>query len=117
MKITIIILLALSITGCGHFRGFANEVVGSGVIKIDISGASIVEMSGETVALDLDMSGASKVDTESLHATRVKISLSGAGKATVFASEDLNADVSGAGIVIYTGDPKTVKRRFECEED
>ena len=80
-------------------------------MMIDARGASSFDITGETVALDLDLSGATKVDTEKLHAARVKISLSGAGKATVFASEELDAQVSGAGSVTYAGDPKKVNKK------
>ena len=107
VKLTVPNIESISSSGAGNFHvtQIKNEK-----LKIDTSGASTLEMSGETVALNLDMSGASKVDTERLRAARVKISLSGAGKATVFASEELSADVSGAGSVTYAGDPKTVNK-------
>lgn len=79
-------------------------------LRIQNSGASNVNLSGQTVALELELSGASKADTEKLTAERVTINLSGAGKANVYASQELNADVSGAGSVTYMGDPKTVNR-------
>jgi hypothetical protein len=207
LKITIVLLLALSLAGCSHLRGLKNQIIGSGVIKtetriissftsidasgafdvevvcqkepsleiegddnllplittevhgstltikpekafsvkrsirvrisvpnieyisssgatsfrvsnvkndkmkIEASGASSFDIAGETVALDLALSGATKIDTETLHAARVRISLSGAGKAIVFASEELDADVSGAGSVTYAGNPKTVNKK------
>ncbi len=79
-------------------------------LKVENSGASSINLSGQTVTLDLELSGASKADTEKLIAERVTVNLSGAGKANVYASDVLNADVSGAGSVTYTGDPKTVNR-------
>lgn len=206
MKIAILLILALSVAGCGHLRGLSHDVVGSGVtktekrpitsftsidasgafdieiacqkepsleiegddnllpliktavsgntltikpeknfsvkkpiriritvsniddisssgatsfhvtdvknekMKINASGASSFDISGETAALDMELSGASKVEAERLRAARVKITLSGAGKANVFASEELDATVSGAGIVTYAGDPKKVNK-------
>lgn len=206
LKLTIVLLIALSLAGCGHLRGLSNQVIGSGVIKtekrpitsftsidasgafdvevvcqkelslelegddnllslvktevhgstlsikpekgfsvkrpirvrisvpdianisssgasrfrvmdvknqkmkIEASGASSFDIAGETIALDLDLSGATKIDTEQLRAARVRISLSGAGKANVFASEELDAVVSGAGSVTYAGNPKSVKK-------
>jgi hypothetical protein len=107
VKVSVPNVESISSSGAGSFRvtQIKNEK-----IKVDSSGASTLEMSGETTALNLDMSGASKIDTERLRAARVKISISGAGKATVFASEELNANVSGAGEVTYAGDPKTVNK-------
>lgn len=207
MKITIALVIALSLTGCGRMRGLTNQIVGSGVIKsetrsistftsidasgafeielacqeepslelegddnllpmirtevrggtlyiksdkgfsvkraihvrisapdimnihssgatsfhitkvkneklkIDASGASNLDIAGETTALELNLSGATKVDTEGLRAVRVRILMSGAGKANVFASEELDADVSGAGSVTYAGNPAKVNKR------
>lgn len=207
MKISILLILALTVAGCSHMRGLSHDVVGSGVIKtekrpvtsftsieasgafdievacqkepsleiegddnllpliktevsgntlkikpeksfsvkksiriritvaniddisssgatsfhvtevknekmtIEASGASSFDMSGETVALDMELSGASKVEAERLKAARVKITLSGAGKANVFASEELDANVSGAGNVTYAGEPKKVYKK------
>jgi carbon monoxide dehydrogenase subunit G len=79
-------------------------------LKIDASGASSIELTGETSALTLDLSGATRVNAVKLVAARVKISMSGAGKATVFASDELDAEVSGAGIVVYSGNPKVIKK-------
>jgi hypothetical protein len=79
-------------------------------LRIQNSGASNINLSGQTVALELELSGASKADTEKLIAERVTVNLSGAGKANVYASDELNAEVSGAGSVTYSGDPKTVNR-------
>ncbi|MBV9957323.1 MAG: DUF2807 domain-containing protein [Acidobacteria bacterium] len=108
VRITVPNLESISSSGAGSFRvtELKNEQ-----LKIDTSGASNIDLAGQTRSLDLDMSGASKVDSESLKAERVRISLSGAGKANVYASEELNADVSGAGSVTYTGDPKTVNKK------
>lgn len=108
VRITVPNLESISSSGAGGFRvtDVRNEQ-----LKIDTSGASNIDLAGQTRSLDLDMSGASKVNSESLKAERVHISLSGAGKADVFASEELNAQVSGAGSVTYTGDPKTVNKK------
>lgn len=76
--------------------------------KIDASGAGRLQISGETKTLDIDMSGAGEVDAKDFHAQKVKIDSSGAAQADVYASEELNADVSGAGNVNYYGNPKVI---------
>jgi hypothetical protein len=108
VKLTVQNLESVSSSGASgfHISNIKNEQ-----LKIDTSGASNLNLSGETRSLDLEMSGASKVDSGSLRAERVRVSLSGAGKADVYASEELNADVSGAGSVTYAGDPKTVNKK------
>lgn len=79
-------------------------------LVIETSGASKINATGETKTLDIESSGASKVDVRELHAARVKVSLSGAGYANVYASEEVNADVSGAASVTYYGEPKIVNK-------
>lgn len=105
VRISVTNIEGISSSGAGNLRVAA---VKNEKLKIDSSGASNIEISGETKRLDMDLSGASKVDTESLRAERVTIDMSGAGKANVYASEELNAEVSGVGSVTYTGDPKVV---------
>jgi hypothetical protein len=54
------------------------------------------------------MSGAGELDAKELHAYNVNVSISGAARADVYATEHLEASVSGAGNVNYYGDPKDV---------
>lgn len=76
--------------------------------NVDASGASNIQIAGETKNLEVEMSGAGELDAKDLHAQGVKITLSGAAHADVYATETLRASVSGAGNVNYYGDPKTV---------
>lgn len=91
----------------------ASDITASGVkseeFHIDTSGAGSLQVSGETKTLEIEMSGAGDVDAKDLHAAKVNVSSSGAATAEVYASEELRADVSGAGNVNYYGDPKIVK--------
>jgi hypothetical protein len=79
-------------------------------LVIETSGASKINASGETKSLSIESNGVSKVDVQDLRAARVKVSLSGAGRANVYASEEVNADVSGASQVTYYGEPKVVNK-------
>jgi hypothetical protein len=90
----------------------ASDIVATGVktdeFKVEASGASKVQISGEAQTLDVGMSGASELKAEDLHARNVQINLSGAANADVYATDALRASVSGAGNVNYYGDPKNV---------
>jgi hypothetical protein len=92
----------------------ASQIAINGVknekLMIETSGASNINAAGETKSVEIESSGASKVDVRELRAARVKVSLSGAGQANVYASEEVNADVSGASSVTYYGDPKVVNK-------
>lgn len=79
-------------------------------LVIETSGASKIDAAGETKTLEIESSGASKVDVRDLRAARVKVSLSGAGQANIYATEEVNADVSGASSVTYYGEPKVVNK-------
>lgn len=79
-------------------------------LKIDASGSSRLELSGETRNLSVDVSGASKLTAENLKTERSTIEASGASKVVVFASEAIDADASGASKIIYRGNPKTVNK-------
>ncbi len=88
------------------------EVSGAGDIKVDvdapkvtagISGSGSVEMKGETRDFDLRLSGAGKARCYDMKAENTKVDISGAGSAEVYASVNLDAEVSGAGSVKYKG--------------
>jgi hypothetical protein len=90
----------------------ASDILASDVkseeFKINASGAGNLQVSGETITLEVEVSGAGEIDAKDLHAKKVIITSSGAAQADVYASEELRANVSGAGNITYYGDPKTV---------
>lgn len=92
----------------------ASDIVASNVksdaFMIDASGAGKLQISGETKRLDVNMSGAGELDAKDFRAERVSIDSSGAAQADVYASEELTANVSGAGDVSYYGNPKTINQ-------
>jgi len=108
VRISVPNLESISSSGAVSFRIVD---VKNSKMKIDASGASSFDIAGEATLLDVNLSGATKIDAEKLRAQRVQISMSGAGKATVYAAEQLDADVSGAGNVTYAGNPKTVNKK------
>jgi hypothetical protein len=55
------------------------------------------------------MSGASKLVADDLQVRTAQLSISGAGKADVSASESLKVAISGAGKVTYSGNPAIEK--------
>ena len=72
----------------------------------EVHGAGDLEMNGEVDELEIQITGAGDVDTRDLRAKDVEIRISGAGSADVYASERLDARVSGAGDLTYYGDPE-----------
>jgi len=92
----------------GAVRLTAEKLAGKG-FYLESSGATRVNVDGTVTELMATMSGASRLDAESLQAETVQIAISGAGKAEVAASRILKVSISGAGKVTYTGNP-TVER-------
>ena len=74
-------------------------------IKTDISGAGDVHLKGSVAVLTADVSGAGDLKASNMEADKAKIKVSGAGDAKVNVKQTLDADVSGAGSIIYKGNP------------
>ena len=72
-------------------------------IETEVSGAGSVKLTGKTKDFSIDGSGSTEVKCFDLMAENVRINISGAGDAEVFASVKLDVDVSGAGNVAYKG--------------
>lgn len=77
-------------------------------LDIQSSGASKINVSGETAKLTIDVSGATKINADELKAEDAVIESSGASYISVNVSGDLRSDVSGASKVYYSGSPKNV---------
>ncbi len=82
--------------------------VKSDALSIRSSGASKVSASGETAELNVDISGATKVNADSLSVTNAKIEASGASFVAVKVAGELNSDLSGASRVEYVGIPGSI---------
>lgn len=105
VKISMPELASLNISGASKAE-VANVKTDS--LKLEASGASKINISGEANKLESDATGASSIDAESLMVTDANVKASGASNTTVSATTDLNADASGASKIYYTGEPKNL---------
>jgi hypothetical protein len=80
-------------------------------LEIILSGSGEIRAEGETGVLTARLSGSGSLDLRLLRARTVSITLSGSGDAQVHAAEELRAELSGSGDVVYYGGPKEVHRR------
>ena len=78
-------------------------------LVIEANGATRIALEGNVNAMAADLNGASRLDAESLEARAIELSISGAGKAEVNATQVLKVTVSGAGKVTYLGNPQVTK--------
>jgi hypothetical protein len=102
-KITVNDLRALNIQG-----GAAIEVskLDGDRLSISVEGAARGNLAGRVDNLIIDIKGAGVISAGELQAKRAKVTVQGAGQVTVNASDWLDGDVSGAGIIWYIGSPK-----------
>ena len=82
--------------------------INSDHFEVSMSGASDIDLVGRTDKFYVGLSGAGSVRARDLIAKNVKVDISGAANATVYAEESLDAGVSGVGSVDYYGDPDRV---------
>lgn len=71
--------------------------------ELKLSGASRCELSGTGGNAHLDSSGASHANLSEFHIENADVDLSGASRATINMNGTLNADLSGASSLEYTG--------------
>lgn len=79
-------------------------------LNIDASGASEIMLKGKANDFSVDGSGATRVKAFDFRTENASIELSGAGDAEVYASRSLRVDLSGAGNVVYRGNPPSISK-------
>jgi hypothetical protein len=92
---------SVEVTGASRLTGRlkAND------IRLEINGASNANLSGSAGTIDLDGSGASRAEFGAVTASEIKVSLSGASRATVAPKDAISVELSGASSLTYSGNP------------
>ena len=81
-------------------------------LKLESNGASSINVKGAVTNLEANLSGASKLIAKSLQTRTATVSLNGASYAEVTVTDTLNASISGAGVLTYSGNPKSVEKNI-----
>jgi len=84
--------------------------VDADVFTINISGVGDVRISGTCNRLNARLSGVGDLNARKLECKSAEVKVSGVGDARVYASEDLNAFVSGIGDLTCYGSPKNIRK-------
>jgi hypothetical protein len=92
----------VDLVGAIHFT--ATGITG-GELNISTTGAVNVDASGTVTRLTARMTGASQLQASDLIARTAVITATGAATANVNVTESLNASISGAGSLTYSGNP------------
>jgi len=93
----------------GAARLTANQLSGPS-FAIESTGAAKITIDGRVDDLITDMTGASTLNAESLQTKTAEISSTGASHAEVAVSDSLKVSITGAGKVIYSGNPPVVEK-------
>ena len=80
-------------------------------VSVDLSGTGTITLSGTTEAADLQLAGTGELDAEDLQAHEVTAQCSGTGSLLVWATQRLDARVSGTGSVLYKGKPEQLREQ------
>jgi len=109
IKITSPSLTGAILSGALNFH--ADQLTGPN-FGLQTGGAVKVTMAGKVNRLLADLTGASNLQAADLSAEDVELSVTGAGKADVTASNLVRAVITGAGNVSYGGNPKSVEKKI-----
>jgi len=93
----------------GAVRFGASKLAGQ-TFYLEANGATRVALDGSVQGLIASLNGASRLDAVPLQTQTTELSISGAGRADVDVSESLKVAISGAGKVVYSGNPKRVEK-------
>ena len=91
----------------------AGEIVMSDIqadtIDIELPGAGLISLSGNVTNQKIWLKGAGSYDAPRLKSVNALVKLHGVGKASVWASSSLDAQVDGVGHIEYFGNPDVRK--------
>jgi hypothetical protein len=96
--------LALVMSGAG---AIALDQLKAEDVNVDISGVGGITVEGIANHVDVSISGAGELNATDLEARTANANISGLGTATVWVTDELTGEISGAGSVLYYGEPKT----------
>ena len=102
-------LAGASLSGALRFDASS---LGGATFALETSGASKVTLAGKVHRLLASLTGASKLHATDLVSEDVELSVTGAGRADVSATNLLRAVITGAGKVNYSGHPKSVEKKI-----
>jgi Putative auto-transporter adhesin, head GIN domain len=107
VKVNVPTLDALTLAGSGNIvvNGIETES-----LKVTLPGSGTLTGSGTTTRLDVTVSGSGTVQFTRLVANDVRAVVSGSGSIFITAARSLDASISGAGAILYGGNPQDVTK-------
>lgn len=105
--------LSLAGSGSGSFTGEVNVTE----LKASLSGSGELDLKGKADTFSISVSGSADIDAKEMESKIVSISVSGSGDVDCWATEEINARVSGSGDIRYKGRPEKTKIKVSGSGD
>jgi hypothetical protein len=105
VEITLPQLSAVTMSGSGTLTV---QGVRAETLSVRLPGSGVIRVSGTTDRLQVSLDGSGELRLNDLIATQATAVVSGSGLIQLYASEALNAKVSGNGTISYQGNPNQV---------
>ena len=102
---------ALKAVSAGGATSFTGTGLKADSLSVGASGAARMKLTGSAKTLSASVSGAGSLDLSDLKTQNANVHASGAGHVKVNVTADLNATVSGAASVVYSGSPASVNTK------
>lgn len=110
VKVTTPSLAGIHLEGANRL---ALDIDSPGDIEVHIEGAGRMRANGRVGKLTVHSEGAGTIEAADLVAKSVDVTIEGAGRASVNATQALKARIEGAGIVRYAGNPASVEKTVD----
>lgn len=78
--------------------------------KVALLGSGIINASGTVDQVNISLDGSGNINCEDLKARAASVRLTGSGNISVYASNSLDANLSGSGNIRYSGNPANINQ-------
>lgn len=79
-------------------------------VNVNLPGSGNINVAGEVTHANINLGGSGIVSCSGLKAKTATVNLSGSGNVTIYASDSLDATLSGSGTIQYSGNPTNVSK-------
>jgi hypothetical protein len=107
VEITVPTLNALTLSGSGNF---VVDGIEAESLEVSLPGSGTLTGSGTVTQLEVTVDGSGTIQFTRLVAQDVRALVSGSGSIFVTATASLDAEVTGSGAILYSGNPQEVTK-------
>ena len=79
-------------------------------LDLKVAGSDNISLKGTANTCKIELAGSGNVDSPKLSVKHLQCVIAGSGKVEMDVSESIDCEIAGSGILIYTGNPPSVKQ-------